>query len=708
MPAMPDGQGRRRALIIATATYADTTLAALRAPGRDAVALGGVLEDAAIGGFEVESLLDAPADVLRRRVAGFCAQGSPRDLLLLYMSCHGVLDDRGRLYYATADTDRELLAATAIPSAWINEQLEDCRSRRQIVVLDCCHSGAFAKGAKGDGALALGERFEGRGRVVLTASRATEYSFEGDRVVGDGASSVFTGALVHGLHSGDADRDRDGRITISELYEYVFDAVRTADARQTPMLWTYGAEGDLLVARNARGAEPLPEELVALLESARPRLRESAVAELAELLHGSHPGRAQTARATLERVATEDIPQVAALARQALDGGAPAPPADRPSAPGGGSRPPNERPSWPTASRRRIGAIAVAVVALLAIGVWAMLPGGDAAVEDRPIGDLSGPSGLSIGTGGVWVARRGAREISVLAADGPSRKQSPAPLDGPVGRVAEGLGAAWASGETGSWIVPIDPKSLRGRDLVDLGLPKDPCGCPDPDLVIAAGTLWAGDRPNGRILARDLNDGSEVGRVEMPDGFEGWFAVGRPTEIWAIASVPHGAKTGASFVWLPTAEPDRRRVFALDGDANPVDIAYGEGQDAVWLLDRTDERSRVLRYPGAIRQDERDPDDSAASEPPSEQPEVIDLPAGFRADRIAVDQDSGTALVLDVENGDLARIGSSSRKAAQPIPVPDFPKDRSSDDRHFSDLVASGGVAYVSDPTAGVVHRLRY
>ena len=145
--------GRRRALVVATASYADATLAQLRAPGRDASELAAVLEDAAVGGFEVETVLDAPADSLRRRVAQFCAQGGPRDLALVYLSCHGVLDDRGRLYYATVDTDRALLSATAVPSAWLNEQLEDCRCRRQILVLDCCHSGAFAKGAKGRAAL---------------------------------------------------------------------------------------------------------------------------------------------------------------------------------------------------------------------------------------------------------------------------------------------------------------------------------------------------------------------------------------------------------------------------------------------------------------------------------------------------------------------------------------------------------------------------
>lgn len=314
------GGGRRIALVVATGSYADATLSLLRAPGRDASGLAGVLRDDEIGGFSVETVLDAPADVLRRRVARFCAQGAPSDLALVYLSCHGVLDDRGRLYYATTDTDRALLSATAIPAAWLNEQLEDCRCRRQILMLDCCHSGAFAKGAKGEGGLALRERFEGRGRVVLTASRGTEYSFEGGEVHGDGVSSVFTGVLVEGLRSGDADRDRDGLVTVGELYDYAYEAVRSRDGRQNPTLWTYGAEGDMLVAQSPRGAvvepAPLPEDLVALLESARPRVREGAVAELADLLAGPDPGRALAARVALERMAAEDIPSVAEAARR--------------------------------------------------------------------------------------------------------------------------------------------------------------------------------------------------------------------------------------------------------------------------------------------------------------------------------------------------------------------------------------------------------
>ena len=239
-----------------------------------------------------------------------------------------MLDSYGRLYYAAANTRRQRLAATAVAAAWLNERLEDCRARRQILVLDCCHSGAFAKGAKGDSHLALQHRFEphGRGRVVLTASRSTEYSFEGGQASGEGVPSVFTHAMVNGLRTGDADRDKDGLITVTDLYQYVYDNVRAAEPRQTPELWTYGAEGNLLVAHSIRGAviepEPLPEDLRITLESPRRRVRETAVAELADLLDSASPGLALTARQTLERIAEEDHPQVAELAGIAV--GAPA------------------------------------------------------------------------------------------------------------------------------------------------------------------------------------------------------------------------------------------------------------------------------------------------------------------------------------------------------------------------------------------------
>jgi uncharacterized caspase-like protein len=246
----------RNALLIGTSDYADVSIRQLQSPKQDVHGLAKVLGDPQIGSFDVQTLLNVASGELLEKIEDFCSERHFNDLLLIYLSCHGLLDDHGRLYYAATNTSRQRLAATAISAAWLNERLEDCRARRQIVVLDCCHSGAFTQGIKGDSSLALERRFElrGRGRVILTASRSTEYSFESNTSSGETGPSVFSRAIIEGLRTGDADLDKDGYITVTDLYRYVENQVRTSEPRQTPGLWMYGAEGDLRLAYGRRGA----------------------------------------------------------------------------------------------------------------------------------------------------------------------------------------------------------------------------------------------------------------------------------------------------------------------------------------------------------------------------------------------------------------------------------------------------------------------
>ena len=185
-PAMPPAAdpppGPRLALVVATSTYTDPGLRQLRAPARDADDLAQVLADPGIGGFTVTTVIDQPAQQIRLAIEDFLDGRGTGDLLLVYLSCHGLLDARRRLYFAATDTRKDRLGATGVESAWVLDQLEHCRARRQVLILDSCFSGAFAHGAKGEADLGLRDRFlgQGRGRVVLTASTATEYSFEGD------------------------------------------------------------------------------------------------------------------------------------------------------------------------------------------------------------------------------------------------------------------------------------------------------------------------------------------------------------------------------------------------------------------------------------------------------------------------------------------------------------------------------------------------
>ena len=88
---------------------------------------------------------------------------------------------------------------------------------------------------------------------MITASSAMEYAFEGDELADtrEQAPSVFTSALVEGLETGEADRDQDGLVALDELYDYVYDKVRAVTPNQTPGKWTFGVQGELVIARRS-------------------------------------------------------------------------------------------------------------------------------------------------------------------------------------------------------------------------------------------------------------------------------------------------------------------------------------------------------------------------------------------------------------------------------------------------------------------------
>ena len=244
--------GDRFALLVASSQYSDATLTRLHAPVHDVAALGAVLEAPEIGDFRVTSLVDQPSAVVAQEIETFFDGRRRDDLLLLYFSGHGILDQGSRLYFATPDTRVERPRSTAIAAGFVNDLMSECASRRLVLILDCCNSGAFARGHKaGRTSVGIRERFEGRGRMVITASDALEYAFESDgKIEGDAVGSVFTEKLVEGLRTGEADRDRDGWVSLDELYDYAYEAVLDTSPKQRPGKWAFGVEGQLLVARS--------------------------------------------------------------------------------------------------------------------------------------------------------------------------------------------------------------------------------------------------------------------------------------------------------------------------------------------------------------------------------------------------------------------------------------------------------------------------
>ena len=313
----------RAALVIGASEFADPKFQRLRSPSQDVSALAGVLGDDTIGGFEVRSVVNQPNSVVQQQLERFFSGRKPDDLLFLYFSCHGVKDATGRLYFVTSNTTFDLLRSTGVSASFVSEQMEYSRAKRIVVLLDCCYSGAFLKGfrARGGDIVAV-EELEGRGRAVITASRATEYAFEAEELTADNARpSMFTGAVVEGLATGGADANGDGFVTVDELYDYVYDAVRDKVAGQTPGRWI-DVEGDLVVARNPRPlvrAAALPAELERAIGSDLALQRLGAVAQLAEWRRAGDAEQRAAAGPWLERLTRDYDERVQAAAATALD-----------------------------------------------------------------------------------------------------------------------------------------------------------------------------------------------------------------------------------------------------------------------------------------------------------------------------------------------------------------------------------------------------
>ena len=124
-------------------------------------------------------------------------------------------------------------------------------AERVIFITDSCYSGATAGRTFSTAArrAVVSDNFlsrlaEGKGRVVLTASRASEVSEERD----DLGHGVFTYYLLEGLR-GKADFDADGIITVDEAYSYVSTQVPSVTGQNQHPVKKGEVEGQLILGR---------------------------------------------------------------------------------------------------------------------------------------------------------------------------------------------------------------------------------------------------------------------------------------------------------------------------------------------------------------------------------------------------------------------------------------------------------------------------
>ena len=139
------------ALLIGVGEYSEGLLP-IPSAIKDVEAMRRVLEHPDMGAFdEVKVLANPDKGSMEKAVEDlFLSNRQREDLVLLYFSGHGIKDQNARFYLSTKETGRDqkgdFRRSTALAASKLQEYINDSRSQREVIILDCCFSGAFVQG----------------------------------------------------------------------------------------------------------------------------------------------------------------------------------------------------------------------------------------------------------------------------------------------------------------------------------------------------------------------------------------------------------------------------------------------------------------------------------------------------------------------------------------------------------------------------------
>ena len=210
-------------------------------------------------GFDsVEEIVNPTGDQLRRGVEDFIRRRgyNPGARLLFFFSGHGfTLDDGRRGYFVPRDAPDPLKAearfrGVALAMDQVATWARDLTARHALFVFDSCFSGTLFR---------TRDRLVPRNISALTGKKVRQFLSAGDAGETVPAQSVFTPTFVRALR-GDADINRDGFITGTELGNWIQSQVIGYKTGQTPQFGKLRDpqldEGDFVFAvpRNAGSA----------------------------------------------------------------------------------------------------------------------------------------------------------------------------------------------------------------------------------------------------------------------------------------------------------------------------------------------------------------------------------------------------------------------------------------------------------------------
>ncbi|MFN5991099.1 MAG: caspase, EACC1-associated type [Dolichospermum sp.] len=241
------------ALLIGVSEY-QSGFSPLPTTVKDVEAIQEVLVNPEIGEFAAENvtvLKNPQKPDMEEAIHDLYDNRQRDDLLLLYFSGHGLINDDGNFYFSTSSTKKKnasFLPYLAVAASYVHECMKKSKSKRKVVILDSCFSGAFSQGmtAKDGGFINIGQHLGGQGTAILTASTSTQYAYEEE----GSEFGIYTRYLVDGIKTGAADKDGDGSISIDELHEYVSSKVQEVAPAMTPKIYPVEEGHRIILAKS--------------------------------------------------------------------------------------------------------------------------------------------------------------------------------------------------------------------------------------------------------------------------------------------------------------------------------------------------------------------------------------------------------------------------------------------------------------------------
>jgi caspase domain-containing protein len=250
---------RRFALVISS-NNGGSVRARLRYAGHDAETIADVLRQ--LGGVNQVDLdllsepdirgLDRAFDTLSDRVRNDRKQGG-RVELVVYYSGH-------------ADETGILIGGAHYDYTRLRQRIRDVPADVRIAIVDSCASGSFTrmKGGARMPPFLRDSSNQVQGFAFLSSSSADEDAQESDRI----GASFFTYYFVAGLR-GAADRNHDGKITLTEAYQFAYEQTlgRTQNTAHGPQHPAYDMQlsgtGDVVITdlRSTEASLVLPSAL---------------------------------------------------------------------------------------------------------------------------------------------------------------------------------------------------------------------------------------------------------------------------------------------------------------------------------------------------------------------------------------------------------------------------------------------------------------